>query len=630
MKRFATTALSPLLVLGLGAALGLAPAAVAQGDGGSFGGRIVLGFRSVDVGGAATKYREDLNLHDGPRLMDLDFDFTPEGTARSFVDRIQLDVDDLGESPFATLRLAVDKFGKYRFSYDRWESEYFYQDVILPPELANVRLSSGGDFHHFDFERVRDRAALDVTLSPRAKLAFGFDRFAKRGESTTTLDLSRDEFELDKPIDERLFQYRAAFQYSWDKVTLVVDERYSEYENLYSIFLPGFSEGENLPPANLTTLEFFFLDQPYDYRSVEHTVRVVARPTPKWIVRASGTIQDLSLDLDATERSRGTLFNGVAFTTDLAGSGGIDRDARLFDLDLTYEINDRFAAVGGVYHRKLDQDGAFTFGGARNEGVWEIETTGIEAGLQVAVSPELTLTGGLRRESRDVTFGVEEGAGPGPLATRDESTDHDGFFATAAWRPSRRYGFTLDYERDSFDDPFTLASPTDRTRIRARGQLNLGNGFWGSASYALTDVENDNSGWDAKTEQILIRAGYRAGRIDASLGWSSIELDRFTAFAVPVIPALGPRDYRAESDFIDALVRFRASDALTLGGELRWYENSGSFALEREDYRVFGEYRYRGGFLYRLSYRKVDYAEKAFDFDDYDARILDFGVGWSW
>lgn len=625
MKRIASIAFLPLVGLGIA----FAPPAAAQDDGeGSFAGRIVLGFRSVDVSGTETKYREDLNLSDGPRLMDLDLDLTPSGTVRSFVDRIQLDVDDVGDSPFETVRLAVDKFGRFGFSYDRWESDYFYQDVILPPELANVRESSGGDFHHFDFERVRDRAKLDVTLSPRAELNFGFDRFTKRGESTTTLDLQRDEFELDKPIDEERFEYQAGFQYAWDKVTLVLDERYSEYDNAYSIFLPGFSEGEALPPANLSSLDFLFLDQPYDYESFAHTVRVIARPTEDWIVRASGTLQELSLDLAASERSQGTNFAGVPFVTDLAGSGAIDRDAQLFDLDLTYVINERFAAVGGFYYRDLDQAGAFTFGGNRNAGAWDIETTGLEAGLEVSVAADLTVTGGLRTESRDVAFATVEAGSP--LADEEESTDHDGFFATLAWRPSSLYGFTLDYENDSFDDPFTLASPTDRSRIRARGELNLDNGVWGSASYLLTELENDNSGWDAETEQILLRAGYRAERFDASLGWSSVSLDRFADFPVPAIPTLPARDYTAESDFIDALLRFRATDALTVGGELRLYENDGSFGLERDDYRLFGEFRQASGLLYRLSYRTIDYDESAFDFDDYDADVLDFGVGLTW
>lgn len=637
MKRQTAIALLPLLFLGLGVAL--APAAGAQEEGADrFDGRIVLGFRSVDVNGTATKYREDVNQSDGPRLMDFDFELTPEGAARAFADRIVLDVNDFGDDPFETLRLAVDKFGSYRFSYDRWESEYFYQDIILPHDLADVRTSTGGDFHHFDFERVRDRAQLDVTLNPRAQLNFGFDRFTKTGESTTTLDVSRDEFELEKPVDEELFQYQAGFQYAWDKVTLVLDERYSEYENAYESFLPGFSLGEGLPPSNLTELDFFFLDQPYEYESWDHTLRVIARPTSDWIIRASGTLQTLELDLDATERSQGLTFSGTPFTTDLTGSGQIDRDADLFDLDLTYIVNDRFAVIGGYFYRNLDQEGRFTFGGSLNEGVWDIETSGFEAGLEVTLSPELTLTGGLRYETRDVAHAAEEAATGAPLATEDESTDHDGYFASLGWRPSDVFSLTVDYEDDSFDDPFTLSSPTDRSRVRARGQVNLENGVWGSASYSLTDYENDTSGWDAETQQILARVGYRAGRFDGSLGYSAVEIDRFANFPITTLPGFGggvvlplpARDYSAESDFIDALVRFRVSDALLLGAEGRLYENDGSFGVERDDYKLFGEYRYASGFLWRASYRTVDYDEERFDFDDYDADVFDFGVGFSW
>lgn len=624
MKRHTAIALLPLLVLGLG--LAFAPTAGAQEDGDLFDGRLVLGFRSVDVNGTENKYREDINQSDGPRLMDLDFELTPEGSARALADRIVLDVNNFGDDPFETLRLAVDKFGTYRFSYNRWESEYFYQDIILPHDLADVRQSTGGDFHHFDFQRVRDQAKLDVTLTPRAELNFGFNRYTKTGESTTTLDISRDEFELDKPVDEELFEYQAGFQYSWDKVTLVLDERYSEYDNAYEIFLPGASLGEN--PAG-ASLDFYFLDQPYDYTSYDHTLRVIARPTSDWIIRASGTLQTLELDVDGSERAQGIDFRGDPFSTSATGTGEIDRDADLFDLDLTYVVNDRFAVIGGYYYRNLDQEGRFTFDGVLREGVWDIETSGFEAGLEVTVSPELTLTGGLRYETRDVTHGAEEG-GAGPLATEDESTDHDGYFASVGWRPSDVFLLTVDYEDDSFDDPFTLASPTDRSRIRARGQVNLDNGFWGSASFLLTDYENSNSGWDAETQQVLARVGYRAGRFDGSLGYSSVDLDRFADFAVPAIPNLPVRDYTAESDFIDALARFHVTDALILGAEARLYENDGSFGLERDDYKLFGEFQYASGFLWRASYRTVDYDEDAFDFDDYDADIFDFGVGFTW
>lgn len=623
MKRQTAIALLPLLVLGLGVAF--APAASAQGeDGGNFDGRIVLGFRNVDVGGTVTKYREDINQSDGPRLMDFDFNLTPQGTAKAFADRITLDADNLGDDPFQSLRLGIDKFGTYRFSYNHWVSDYFYQDTIVLPEDANIRASTGGDFHHFDFTRTRDQAKLDVTLSPRAELNFGFNRYTRIGDSTTTLDLQRDEYELDKPLDEKLFEYQAGFQYSWDKVTLVLDERYSQFDNAYEIFLPGFSLGES--PTG-SQLDFYFLDQPYSYDSWNHTLRVIATPNSDWTIRASGSLQSLSLDLDASERAQGLTNNGTPFSDSASGSGSIDSDNDLFDLDLTYVINDRFALIGGYYYRNLDQSGRFTFGGELNRGKWDIETNGVEAGLEVTLSAELTLTGGVRYESRDVSLGHSE---DGDFVAEDESTDHNGYFASLGWRPSKVFYVSVDYEDDSFDDPFTLASPTDRSRIRARGQMKLDNGFWGSTSYVLNDYKNDNSGWDASTEQFLARVGYRKDRFDGSLGYSRVNLDRFADFAVPSIPTLPARDYTAESDFIDGLVRFRVTDAFLLGAEARRYENTGSFSIERDDYRLFGEYQFASGLLYRASYRTVDYNEKDFNFDDYDADIFDFGVGFTW
>ncbi len=627
MKRIArgtSIALVPALVLGLG--LVSSPAAHAQMDEGSSStGRFVLGFRNVDVGGTETKYKEDFNLSDGPRLMDLDFALAPEGTLKDMVDRIQLTVSDFGDDPFQSLHLAVDKFGTYSFQFNHWKSAYFYDDTILPEALANERISNGGDFHTFDFDRVRNEAKLKLNLSPRAELDFGFNEYTKTGSSTTTLDLQRLELELDKPIDEREFDYDGAFQYSWDKVTLAFDERYGEYKNAIEIFLPGQATG------GLTELNFYLLDQPYDYTTWSHTARVVAKPTEDLTIRAAGTLQTLSMDVSASERSGGIDFTGAPLDQNDTGNGSIDRDNDLFDLDLDYVLNDRFALVGGYYYRKLNQDGSFLFAGVDNLGKYDIETNGGEAGLEVTLSSALTVTGGVRYESRDAKLRTTEDGGE--LETRDDvTTDHQGYFANLAWRPSKVYGVTVDYEDSTFDSPFTLASPTDRSRLRVTGKANLDNGFWANGTYSRTDYENHDSGWDAATEQFLGRVGYRMKTVDASVGYSRVSQDRSIDQTVFFGSAsqLFLIDYMADSDFYDALVRWQATPALVVGGDYRVYSNSGSFPIDRDDYKAFGEYKFTQGYLVRLAYRHIKYDEGDFNFDDYDANIVDFGVGYTW
>lgn len=604
----------------------LLPALPAVAQDGDFSGQFLIGFRTVDVGGHEAKYKEDYNYEEGPRLLDLSFDLTPsDPELRAFADLIEVDVANVGGDPYETIRLGIRKYGNYAFNYNRTKSAYFYEDILVPPAEADVRLSNGGDFHHFDFERVRDRASLDIDINPRAKFTFGFDRFTRVGESTTTLDIQRDEFELDKPLDESLYDYNAGFQYAWDKVTLVLEERYREYDNPVEIFLPGFSEGENT--TNAANLDFYFLDQPYQYTSYRHTVRVLANPSPRFSIRGSASLETLDLDVDAEERLQGTGFSGAPVASDTVGSGQIDRDIDLFDLDFSYLINQRWSVIGSVYQRNLDQTGDFEFGSLDNRGLWEIDTTGLEAGLQVAVNPDVTVSGGVIWESRDVTHGATDDAAAG-VDRETVTTDHNGYFARLGWRASKAFRLTAEAEQSSFDDPFALAAPTDRTRFRVRGNYKADNGFFATGSYLRTDYENNDSGWDAATTTAVVRGGYQTGEVSVSLGYGLVDIDR----TILQVSTVGPFDidYQAESDFFDGRLVWNATEAWTVGGNFRLYQNDGSFALQRDDLYGWVRYAFEKGYLLQVGYRTIDYDEDAANFDDYDADIAEFAIGYRW
>jgi hypothetical protein len=631
------------LVLALAAAAG---PALAQDDPGAFSGAFRVGYRSVDVDGSATKYREDVNLDDGPRLFDLRFTLLPTGELGAMVDRVDLDVTDFGGDPFETLRLGVRKFGAFDFTYSRRESEYFYQDVIVPHEVANVRLSNAGDLHHFDFERVQEKADLSVEVGTRAAVTFGFDRFTKRGESTTTLDLLRDEFELERPIDESLNAFHAGFEYRFDRVTVVVEERVRDYENVVDVFLPGASQGES--PTTATALDFFFLEQPYDFTSEETVLRAVARPTSRWILRGVASFDRLDLDLTAAERSQGVDFATNPFATDLTGEGAIERDTEQVDLDFTYLVSDRLAVVGGAYSKQLEQDGDFLWGGARNLGSWSIDTTGVEAGVELTVNPRLTASVGTRWESREATHGALEAVVPGfpvPFATETVETDHTGLFASLAWRPADLpLRVTAEVDQSDADDPFTLASPTDRLRYRLRAEYGLGGGFALTGSFTGNRAENDRSGWDATYDQLNLRVAYTAPALEASLGYGLVDIDRSIDQLVS-FGTLFAIDYDARSSFVDGRVQWTPAPDWRLGASATLYDNDGDFSggrqydISRDDLRVFAEYLFPQSYSLRLAWRNVDYGEDdvaiealagAGDFDDYEADVLELSVGYRW
>lgn len=619
-----------------GAALGLAaaatlvaaliitvpvPAAAQSGDG--FDGSLLIGFRNVDVNGAERKFREDLDLDDGPRLFEFRLDLAPEGGIGGGVaDHLYLDASNLGGDPYETVAFGLGKTGAYDFTYSRRSSSYFYEDLILPAELADIRGSTGGDFHHFDFDRVHDRAGLDLDLTSDAKLHFGFDRFTKVGTGSTTLDLQRDEFELERVIDESLNDYYGSFEYAWDKVTLVLEERYRDYQNLVEIFAPGQNEGES-PGGSI--IDFYFLDQPYDLTGLRHTARVIARPNPRFDLVVSASLDNADLDVEATERSKGIGFNGLPFTTDVAGAGEIERDTEFYDVDLTYRFTDRLALVAGGHRRDLDQDGELTFD-VEGRGRWQIQTTGADVGLEFMVSPTLTVGGGVAVENRDVDFTWNA---DDEVVEESETTDSQGFFASLSWRPSSAVRVTVSAEDNSFDDPFTLASPTDRQRYRVTGRYKWGNGLYVSGVYQLQDYENDNSGWSADADRLALRLGYGHEGLDLSLGYTVGEVNRDIDQIVND-SVLFPIAYQADTDMIDGRVRYAFDDRWAVGGSFRVYDNTGSFALTHDDYRAFVEAGFGDGYLVRLGYRMVDYNEDRFNFDDYDADIAELAIGYRW
>ena len=544
---------------------------------GSFSGELMIGYRNVDIGGQELKYREDLNLEDGPRLFGLRFELQPgEGLNRA-LDVLRFDLSGFGGEPFETLAVQAKKHGRFDFQYDRRRSEYFYQDQFLPPELVSIPLANGGDFHHFDFERVQDSALLTLTPSPELKVHVGFDRYQRHGESTTTLDISRDEFELERPLDETQEVITLGLEYAWSKATLVVQGRRREFDTGTEIFLPGRSLGED--PEDATTLDFFFLDQPYEAESDEVTARLVARPTQKLTVRGAAIFQSLDLDATSQESGQGTTFQGLPFITSVAGRGEIERDVDLLDLDLSYRLDSRWTLVGGVWRKQLDQEGLFELaaGGPpeTNAGVWDIETTGAEAGAQLAVSPKLTVTAGVRSESRDVDSAAAGELAPGETLGEEEShdTEQTGAFVTVGWRPAKGARLTLDYEDTSYDDPFTLSSPTDGSRLRVRGRWALPKGWSLNASLMDRQSENSTSGWDADHVQADVRLAYHQGRFDLALGAGRVELDRSIDQTVVTLPGFGggqelefPIAYSAEADFFDVSARCRLTELWTLGG----------------------------------------------------------------
>lgn len=597
-------------------------------------GRFRVGYRDVDVNGQEGKYRQHYNLQDGPRLFEAHFDYVATGSLADALDVVSFDLRNFGGDPFETLRFDVRKFGKYNFTYERLKSTYFYADITFPPGVVNPVLDAVGDFTGFDVDRVRDHAAFDLSLTDRASLDLDFNRYARRGDSTTQFDVTREIFQFDRPIDEVNDEFSIAFQYRWDIGGFVVQQQFRDFENAAEIFLPGANEGSD--PDNATSLLFFFLNEPYRLDSAQTTLRGTLTPTRRLTMQVAASFDSLTFDGTANESSAGFGFNGSLYETDVSGAGEIERDTRWIDFDASYLATDWLSVVFGLWSNELDQKGDFTFGQALGLNSWDVATTGVELGVQYAGTEHVTLTGGFRSESRTVDYGQSQNQ---PPAIRTQETTHDGFFLAGSWTPLRALSVNGEYETGSYNDPFTLVSPTSRSRLRLQGMYKHELGVYGGLTYVRRRLTNDDRppgqlssdpNWNADRDQLNLRGGYRGYGVDASVGYASVQATNSVNQTIVVgQPTLFPILFESDASFFDTRFKWDVLPLLRFGGDLRFYDNEGSYALTRDDWRIYVEVTF-DDYLVNIGYRSVDYAETMFGFNNYDASMLEASIGYVW
>jgi len=584
---------------------------------------VLIGYRMVDTSGADYKYQEDINLDTGLRLFNFSLHYTPSVKFKNLFDRIDLNVYNFGGDPFETLGLTVQKFGKYKFQYDHKKSTYFYHD------LHEV---SGGHFDPltFNFERIMDSALFEMTFGEYVDFYLNFDRYTKKGDSTPILDINRIEFEFDKPIEEESNELALGLDVHVKRYSLLFEERIHKYENSNSLFLPGYANGG--PGATyLSSLNYLYLNQPYDFWTYTHTLKINARPLDNLLIKGSGQISDQDMNLSYSEDSDGIDYTGVPFTESFRGQGIFNRKIQKGDFDLTYLMSNKVAIVGAARYHKFEQDGTLTIDGSSESAALNFETLAFEGGLQYQFNPKLALTLGYRYETRDLE-GTE-------TVTNETESIRSGFFGNAKWDFRQYFKLTIDYQRSYFDGPYTLISPTliDRFRATAKGKVKQ---FNYSGSYLLTKSESKipSELYESNKNQLKLRAGYSTEKFKLSAGYSFIDVEHKTDRIIAYPPSWsGPAGtfpwsvlYTGESHLLDGSLSVKVGKQWSVGSYANIYSNKGFWEISRTTVKAYVEYLFTNGFATQVGYRYVDFQEKDSGFNDYTANIFEVSFGYRW
>jgi hypothetical protein len=619
------TAIRLAWTLSLGAMLAavVAPPLGAQSR---FSGDFLLGFRTVNTSGpgAAAKYREDLNLRGGARLYNLNLSFTPDAGGRKLFDRFDLTMVNLGGDPYETISARLQKYGKFLITYDHRKSAYFYKD-LTPGDGGTLY-----DLHTFDFDRVSDSGSAKIWLTDHADVYFAFDRFTRKGAGATTQDIGREVFQFDKPVQEESRQVAVGVNLHFNRYTFSLEEKYLNFKNDNSYFLPGATDGgaEAVYP---TMVNDYFLNQPYELKTTMETFRFTARPFDRLFLSGSGQLSNLDEDLSLSETGSGINELDRNFSISSSGPGRFERNMQRYEFGANYLILRRLSIIGAVRYQRFDQTGSLTVDSEAQSVDFGFRTLGVDAGLQYEFTSRLVLTLGYRFENRKLD-NLE-------TATFEFNTVKNGGFGNLRWDVTRRLKLTLDYEHSSYEDPFTLISPTSFDRLRATAKYQMGV-FSLTATYLYNNSKSDidEDMFKSSRNQFGLRAGYHGGRFKGFVGYTYLQAKRQGLRTVSFLPFwttpggtfLWDILYEGKASLFDANLSCDLNQAWKIGGWANYYSDTGSYDVRRTMVKVYLEYSFMGGYCAQVGYRYADFKERVLGFNNYQANIVEFSFGYRW
>ena len=420
-----------------------------------------------------------------------------------------------------------------------------------------------------------------------------------------------------------------------NRYTFVIEQKFQEYDTTNSMFLPGFADGGS-SSSYPSSLNYFFLNQPYSLDSSSQRLQFNARPFNFLLFAGSIQLMKQEMDLSYSEGADGTTYLGRIFSYNKNGSGNFDRNINLYNLDTTLLLTHKLAIVGAFRYSTFEQTGNFLIDDTSEDAALDYKNLDFEGGLQYQFSPEFSLTAGYRNETRTLNEGIE-------TVDFEDKTQKNSFFGNLKLDIKRKLKLTADYQRGSYEDPFTIISPSSYTRLRLTADLKV-NEFSFSGVFLTRKTESDFTGtktWESTNNQFNLNANYRADKFSLSAGYSLVDIEHKGNRVITYPPSWeGPGTfdwnilYEGTSNLLNASVAFNLTDQAKIGAYAHSYNNKGFWEVTRTTLKGYLEYTFENGLVTQLGYRYVNFEEnlegKSAGFNDYKANIVELSFGYRW
>ena len=416
------------------------------------------GYRFSTTGGNFGKYRSDVNYGNGIRLLGSSLTVhSKEGQGRWF-DEIVLSTQGLGNDPYQSSVLRVQKNRLYRYDMLWRLNEYF-----------NPALAIGEGRHLADTRRrLQDH---EFTLLPQSSFRFhaGFTRNSQDGPALSTVQLfdgRGDEFSLFSDVRRLYNEFRLGgdFEVAGLKVSLL--RAWHNFKEDTRHALAGPRAGAN--PDDLTTLQGLGRAEPYHgntplWRGTLH------RETRSWAVAGRATYSGGRRSFALDEIAVGTSPFGAAANRQLIVAGNARRPVTTGDFSLSLFPTPKLTVVNNAALHSTRIDGDSTFAeinnATRSGDLILFRYLGLRAvsnftDVNYRPAKWLGFYAGYHYSTRRIrsieTFRAPPFE-PDGVAARQENAVHSGL-AGLRLRPVKPLTINLDAEVARADRPFTPVS----------------------------------------------------------------------------------------------------------------------------------------------------------------------------
>jgi hypothetical protein len=306
------------------------------------------GYRFHTVGGNSLQYRSSVNYGNGLRLLASSLAVNSVNGRGTLLDRIVLNTQGLGNDPYESAQLRVERNALYRYELGWRQNDYFNPGL----------LTAGGNSQHLidTTYRMQDH---NLTILPEAKYKFffGYTGSAQKGPAFTT-ERGRPGFQF-LDVRRRWNEYRIGNEFSVVGIRINWTRGWEDFKE-DDRFAPAPAGVPGFPATANAGLLLLAKNAPYHGTSPYWRVGLF---TGKGMVDVNGrftyTAGRRNFVFDETAVTAGP---GAAQTTTLFTQGNAQRPVATGNLNVAFRPSSKLYLLNStaVYNARTLGDSAFT------------------------------------------------------------------------------------------------------------------------------------------------------------------------------------------------------------------------------------------------------------------------------